>query len=283
MREYYQLMKPGIVYGNAMTAIAGYFLAAKGDFHLGLFLAMLVGISLIIGASCVYNNYLDRDIDKLMLRTKKRALVEGTVSPKQALLFATILAGIGVILLGGYTNMLTLLIALFGMFAYIVLYGLGKRKTVHGTLIGSLSGAIPPVVGYVAVTGHIDLAAGLLFVILICWQMPHFYAIALFRSQDYKAANIPVLPLVSGLRTTKIQIMLYAAAFTISTSLLTLSHYTGYVYLVSMSIISIMWILCGLNGFNTTDNQAWGRQMFFLSLLVITLWSILVSLTAWLP
>jgi protoheme IX farnesyltransferase len=277
VRPYYQLTKPGIIYGNALTAVAGFMLAAQGHSRIGLFLAMIVGLSCIIGASCVYNNYIDRDIDQHMKRTRKRALVAGTITATQALTFATVLAFAGIGLLGFFTNGLTLLIALFGMFAYIALYGIGKRKTVHGTLIGSLSGALPPVVGYVAVTGHLDVAAALLFIILIFWQMPHFYAIALFRAEDYRAAGIPVLPVVSGARITKIQVMIYVAGFAAASSLLTYYGYAGYSYLSVMLLVSLVWLWRGIRIYNSTDSVTWGRSMFFFSLIVILVWSITVQ------
>jgi protoheme IX farnesyltransferase len=283
LREYYRLTKPGIIYGNSLPAIAGFLLASKGHVAIGLLIAMLSGLGAVIGASCVYNNYLDRGIDKLMARTKKRALVSGAIKPLHALIFATLLALLGGLLLGLFTNALTLGIAVFGMIAYVGLYGYGKRHTVHGTLIGSISGAVPPVVGYCAVTGQLDLGAFLLFMILVFWQMPHFYAIALYRAKDYKAAGLPVLPVVSGAYATKIQIILYADAFLISCVLLTIYGYTGYTYLATMVVLGGAWVIRGLRGLKDKDEVAWGRKMFLFSLIVLCVWSLMVSLTAWLP
>lgn len=282
MREYYQLTKPGIIYGNLLTAIAGFMLAAHGHIQLGLLLAMVTGLAAIIGSACVYNNFIDRDIDKRMARTRTRALAAGRISGRNALLFATILLCLGIVILYVGTNFLTLGAAIFGALAYLVLYGIGKRNTVHGTLIGSISGAVPPVVGYVAVAGHLDIAAGLLFLILVCWQMPHFYAIALFRVDDYAAAGVPVLPVVSGPVATKKQILVYIFAFLISSGLLTLYGYTGFVYLVVMVLLSLGWITLGLTSFRMADDALWGRQMFKYSLVVLLLWSLLLSVDHWL-
>jgi protoheme IX farnesyltransferase len=282
MRDYYQLTKPGIIYGNLLTAVAGFMLAAHGHIRFMLLLAMMTGLAAIIGASCVYNNVIDRDIDKQMARTKNRALVVGRISVRSALIFATSLLFLGVAILIIGTNLLTLAVALFGAFAYLVLYGVGKRKTVHGTLIGSISGAVPPVVGYLAVTGHFDSAAGLLFIILVSWQMPHFYAIALFRAKDYAAAEVPVLPVVAGALATKKQVLFYIFALAISSASLTLLGYTGYLYLGAMVLISFFWLLKGLTTFGLEDSARWGRQMFKFSLVVLLLWSLLLSADRWL-
>ncbi len=279
LQSYYRLTKPGIVYGNALPATAGFLLASKGHIHIGRFVIMLLGLSYIIAASCVINNYTDRDIDKRMERTKKRALAVGTISTRNALVFAIVLGVIGSLLLGVFINILSLLLALFCMFAYLVLYGIGKRKTVHGTLIGSISGAMPPVVGYVAVTNRIDTAALLLFAVLVTWQMPHFYAIAIFRAKDYKAADIPVLPVVKGVKTTKIQIIAYVIAFLISSSLLNVYGYTGYVYLAGTLIVGAIWLVRGLRGLRASDDIIWARQMFGFSLIVLLTWSALVSIS----
>lgn len=283
LQSYYRLAKPGIVYGNALPAIACFLLASNGHVRIGTFLAMIIGLSLVIGSACVFNNYIDRDIDKQMARTKKRAIVTGQISGRQALIYASTLGLIGSLLLGFYTNLLTLLLALFLMFAYVVLYGIGKRKTVHGTLIGSISGAMPPVVGYVAVSNHVGLVPLLLFAVLVVWQMPHFYAIAIFRSDDYAAAKIPVLPLVAGVHKTKLQIIGYIIALTIVASLLTVFGYTGYIYLVTMTLGCLYWLARGLRGFKTENDSRWARQMFGTSLLILLLWSGLIALSPWLP
>lgn len=279
MREYYRLTKPGIIYGNTITGFAGFALASRLNFDVMLCVETLLGLAAIIAASCVFNNYVDRGIDREMARTKQRALATGAISGLSALSFGTILLVIGCVILGVYTNPITLSIALFGMFAYLVLYGLGKRLTVHGTLIGSISGAVPPVVGYVAVTNRIDTAAYLLFVVLVLWQLPHFYAIAMFRAKDYAAAGIPVLPVVQGVRATKLQIMIYIAAFIAASSLLTLFHYTGLVYLAAVIFVGLVWFVTGLSNYNGAESVAWAKKMFKMSLFVLLVWSLCVSLT----
>jgi len=265
------------------VAAAGFLLASKGHINLGLLVATLVGLSLVVGSSCVFNNYIDRGIDAKMSRTKRRALVTQSISARSAIIYAVILGLAGSVLLGFYTNALALGLALFGFFAYVVMYGIGKRRSVHGTVVGSISGALPPVVGYTAVTGRLDAGAVILFLILVLWQMPHFYAIAIYRLDDYAAAKIPVLPLASGLRATKIQILVYIGAFMLATGVLNLFGYAGVTYLVVTLGLGAAWLVLGLRGFKSGNDELWARKMFRFSLLVITGWCIMISLNSLLP
>ena len=282
-KQYYHLSKPGIIYGNALSAVGGFFLASKGHIDWPLFFAVLGGLSLIIGSACVFNNYIDRFIDAKMKRTQNRALVKKTIPVKNALIFGTMLVIFGSILLTFFTNLLTLTIALTGFVFYVFVYAVGKRKTQYGTLIGSISGAVPPVVGYCAVTNRFDTGAFLLFMILVFWQMPHFYAIAMNRVDDYKAAAIPVLPLISGMRTTKIHILVYIVGFGIMLSLLTLFGYTGYTYLIVMEVLTIIWFWKGIQGFASQNDKQWTKSMFLFSLVIILALSLMLAVGSLLP
>ncbi len=225
IKDYIQLMKPGIIIGNLITSMGGFLLASKGHFEYKFFW-MILGLSLIIGSGCVFNNYHDRKIDEKMNRTKNRALVKKTISPIQALIFGTFLLIISIVILGLKTNFLTLVTALIGFIVYVLIYSPLKIRSVHGTLIGSVAGAIPPVVGYVAYSGRYDLGAFLLFLIITFWQMPHFYAISIYRLNEYGEAKVPVLPRVKGLMATKKQIFLYTFLFLIAVILLSITGYT---------------------------------------------------------
>jgi protoheme IX farnesyltransferase len=277
LREYYLLTKPGIIRGNAITAIAGFLLAAKGHFDLGLFVAMLVGISLVIASGCVFNNYHDREIDKKMNRTKKRGLVTGMVSPSSALVYGSILGVLGLLVLGLFANILTAAIALAGFIFYVLVYTPAKPRSVHATLLGSVAGAVPPVVGYCAVTGRVDVAAVILFVVLVFWQMPHFYAIAMYRYYDYFGAGLPVLPVKKGMRYTKIAIILYIMGFFIACSLLFAFRYAGYVYLLVMLLTCAAWFLSVMQGFRTKEDAVWGKHAFRMSLIVLLMFSFMIS------
>ncbi|MDL2342135.1 MAG: heme o synthase [Patescibacteria group bacterium] len=280
LNAYYYLTKPGIVRGNLITAAAGYLLASKQHIAIGRGAIMLLGLGLIIAAACVSNNVLDRKLDKKMARTAKRALVAGKISVPAALGYATVLLLAGSLLLGLFVNGLSLGLALLGYVAYVVVYGYYKRRSSLGTAVGSISGAIPPVVGYVAASNHIDLAAGLLFVILVCWQMPHFFAIAMFRLKDYAAAELPVLPVKKGLQVTKVQALLYIVSYAVSSLGLSYYGYTGKIYFVSLLVISLGWLGLAIRGFKATDEIAWAKQLFFFSLLALTVQSLLIGLNA---
>jgi len=283
-RAYYSLTKPGVLYGNALTAAAGFLLAAQGRVDWWLFLALCVGTTLIIASACVLNNYLDQDIDQKMERTKKRAIVAGKVSGTGAVVFSIALGAIGLAILIMYTNLLVVLVGVIGFVDYVVLYGmLSKRLSYHGTLVGSVSGAAPILAGYVAVTGTIDAGALLVFAILFLWQMPEFYSIAVYRQKEYAAAGVPVISVAKGIKTTKRHIFIYTLAFAVATMLLTAVGVTGYVYLVVMGLLSLYWLWLGAKGLRARDNDTWARQMFRFSLIILLVFCGLISVDAYLP
>ena len=266
-----------------MTVTAGFLLASNGKVNFLVLLTTLLGSSLMIASGCVFNNYLDRGIDEKMERTKKRALVVHSISRRAALIYGLILGFLGFLILAVYTNILIVVVGLAGLISYVVVYGIVKRRSVHGTLVGSFSGAIPPLAGYTAAVNMIDTVAVILFFNLVVWQMPHFYSIAIFRSKEYAAAKIPVLPLEKGLNATKKQMVIYIIGFIAVSSLLTAVNATGWVYLFGMILISLWWLRLGFRGFKTNDNNLWARQMFKRSLAVITVFSLLLSFNSFLP
>jgi protoheme IX farnesyltransferase len=279
--RFISVTKPGIIFGNMVTVSGGFFLGSSTHISFWLLLTTLASMSLIIGAGCVFNNYIDRDIDHLMERTKNRVLVLGLMSGKAAIAYAIVLSFLGFGLLYQQTNLLTLVIAAIGFFFYVVVYSLAmKRHSSYGTLAGSVSGAVPPVVGYCAVTNRFDMGAVILFAILVLWQMPHFYAIAIYRLNDYRAAGIPVLPLRHGMRYTKITMLLYTIAFALVSVLPFVWGYVGYVYLSIASILGLIWIVLGIQGFtaDSSDDVSWARKMFTFSLINITVLCIAMAI-----
>lgn len=287
IRAYYSLTKPGVLYGNALTAAAGFIfasLALRGSIDLWLFIALTIGSTLIIASACVLNNYLDQDIDKLMDRTKKRALVAGDVSSRGALTFSIALGVIGLAILIGWTNWLVVGIGIAGFVTYVWLYGaLSKRRSPHGTLVGSISGAMPILAGYCAVSGVIDIGAILVFIILFAWQFPEFYSIAIYRSKEYAAAKIPLLPIVKGIKRTKIEILIYTIVYVAATLALTPLGYTGYIYLVVMAALGTRWLWLAITGFYVADDDAWARQMFGFSMITILGLCVMLSVGPVLP
>ncbi len=264
------LTKPGIILGNVITTAGGFALASRGDINYWLFLVTLIGLCFVIASSCVFNNYIDRHVDAKMARTKNRPLATGKVLGKNAIIFGVILGVIGAWILAVYTNPLALFIALAGFAIYVFPYSLGKYRTSYGTLIGSVAGAAPPLVGYTAVTHSFDLGALLLFLIVVFWQMPHFYAIAIYRFNDYSRAGVPVLPVKEGMHVTKVHMVLYAIAFILAALSLTVMGFTGYVYFAVAAILGIIWLLQCLKGFKCKNDAVWARKVFLFSLVVIT-------------
>ena len=264
-------------------AAAGFLLASKWDTSFGLFAATIFGISLVIASACTANNYLDRDIDRKMARTKKRALASGAISGQVALAYAGVLGVAGFTILLTWTNFLAAAIAWIGYVVYVLAYGFAKRNTVYSTIIGSVPGAVPPVVGYTAFTDRFDTGAAILFLILVLWQMPHFYAIAIYRYDDYKAAGLPVLPVAKGFRTAKLNILFYVVGFCLAISALTAFAYSGYVYLALALGLGLSWLWRAWMGFKTRDDKRWARGFFVHSLIVISILSILIALGSVLP
>ncbi|AVF35590.1 heme o synthase [Rahnella sikkimica] len=278
IKQYLQVTKPGIIFGNLISVIGGFLLAAKGSIDFPLFLATLVGVSLVVASGCVFNNFIDRDIDRIMERTKNRVLVKGLIPPKTTLVYATILGIAGFALLYIGANPLAMWLAVMGFVIYVGVYSLYmKRNSVYGTLIGSLSGAAPPVIGYCAVSGQFDTGALILLLIFSLWQMPHSYAIAIFRFKDYQAAGIPVLPVVKGISVAKHHITVYILAFMIATLMLTLSGYAGYKYLIVAAAVSIWWLGMALRGYKTENDVVWARKLFGFSIITIMSLSFMMS------
>jgi len=278
IKTYYLLTKPGIIMGNLITTGSAFVLASRGHFDLQLFLATVVGLFFVIASACVFNNYIDRDADGKMARTKNRALVTGLISTRNALLFAVTLGLIGILVLSFYTNLLAAFVASIGFIVYVALYSLWKYRTTYATLVGSISGAIPPVVGYCAASNCFDIGAAILFMILVLWQMPHFFSIAVYRRDEYAAASIPVLPIVKGIYATKIQMLLYIIAFMGATLMLIAFGYTGYAYLIVAIVLSCSWLWLCIKGFTSTNDRLWARKMFRLSLVIITVLSIMICI-----
>ncbi|TDY16958.1 protoheme IX farnesyltransferase [Paraburkholderia sp. BL6665CI2N2] len=284
-RSYLKLTKPGIVLGNMISLSSGYFLASRITIHWSQLVIVLLSVALVIGSGCAVNNIVDRDIDALMTRTRTRPMVNGEISTRAALLFAGPLALSGFVLLYQGTKCpVAVMLLLVGYIVYTGFYTLFfKRHSIHGTMVGSFSGAMPPVVGYCAASGRFDTAALILWIMFCIWQMPHSYAIAIFRSADYRAAAIPVYPLVKGTPAAKRHIIGYIFAFTCVAALLVPLGYAGAIYLLAVLASGISWLWIGLRGLKAQDDILWARQLFFISIVVVTILSIAMSIDRFSP
>ena len=280
LKKYLFLTKPGILFGNFVTTLGGYFLATQGSVDFLLLLLTLLGTTLVVASGCVVNNVIDQDIDHKMQRTKNRALVKKTISVHVAYVFALVLGLIGFSILWFWVNAYAFLFAVIGFVVYVGFYSLWtKRTSIHQTVVGSLSGASPPVIGYTAVSGQFDVAALLIFIVYAFWQMPHSWAIAIYRFDDYKNAGIPILPVARTIRRTKIESLIYVILFTVALNAIYLFGYTNWIYLVITNGLCLYWLYLSVMGFKAENDQIWAKNYFLFSVILITIISLSLSFT----
>lgn len=235
---YIALTKPRIIELLLVTTFPAMVVAADGIPSLWLIAATLVGGSLAAGGANTINCYLDRDIDAIMGRTHGRPIPAGLISPANALAFGITLSIISFVFLTLTVNLLTASLAVSGILFYVFIYTLWlKRTTVENIVIGGAAGAAPPVLGWTAVTGSVDPHALLLFLIIFAWTPPHFWALAIYRREDYANADIPMLPITHGVEYTRGQILLYSLILAIATLLPFATYMSGMVYLVGALVL----------------------------------------------
>lgn len=275
-----QVVKTGIIKSNLIPMIAGLMLALytyQYSFtdNIANILLAFAGTAAIIAASGAFNNLYDRDIDALMARTKVRPTVTGTISIKRVAIVAVLLLLIGLGLLY-FASPLAAFLGFLGVFFYVIPYTMWtKRHTIWNTEVGSISGAIPPLIGWAAVAPDIwHPACWALFLIMVIWQMPHFYAIAIRKKEDYAAASIPMLPVVKSARRTYIQSNIYLVLLVLS-SFLFLPLSLG---LTLMSLIlGLIWLGLSLFGSRSMTIEVWANKMFLFSLVhMMTIFSTVI-------
>ncbi|MBM7567415.1 protoheme IX farnesyltransferase [Paenibacillus sacheonensis] len=268
LKDYVALTKPNIIRLNAIAAFGGFWVASKWDnIDWLLLLYMLIGSALTMASACVINNYWDRELDKKMERTKNRALPTKRLNPNAVLVYGIVLGIIGLAVLFALVNPLTGWLGLLGFFVYVVIYTMWlKRTSTWSTSIGGISGAMPPVIGYCAVTGVVDEGAWILFALLFLWQPAHFWSLAIRRVEEYRAAGFPLLPVVKGIPRTKLQMLPYIVLL-IPTGILMFTYdYVGYTYLIISLICGIVWLVHTCMGIRAADTTKWARTNFLISI-----------------
>ena len=209
--DYIELCKPRVVALMLLTVVVGMYLATPGWVPLVTLFASLLGIGLCAGSAAAINHLVDKRIDAMMLRTKKRPVAHGRISVVQAFWFALTLGVIGLVVLSYFVNVLTAVLTFITLIGYAGIYtGYLKRATPQNIVIGGLAGAAPPLLGWTAVANHLDPQALLLVLIIFTWTPPHFWALAIYRFEEYKHAEIPMLPVTHGIRYTKLNVLLYS-------------------------------------------------------------------------
>jgi heme o synthase len=282
-RAYYAALKPERTYANVMTTLAGFLFACKWHIDWLLLFYALLGTTLIVMSACAANNCTDRELDAKMPRTKRRATVTGEISVRKLAVIAVIFGLAGFAILALHVNWLTTLLGAIAYFDYVVLYGWTKRTTPWSTLVGTISGAVPLVAGYTAVVNSFDATALLLGLVMVFWQMVHFYAIAIFRRADYAAGHIPVWPVKYGVRNTQIWMVVFTVAYLLTLVRLALFASVGWVFAIAVGGLGLYWFYFGVKGFNTAQPGKWARSMFGFSLIILLAFSAGLALSPILP
>ena len=269
--DYVRLTKPRIISLLLFTTGAAMFVAARGNPGGWLFLWTMIGGYLAAGGANAINQYIDRDIDDIMHRTDARPVVVGRVTPGRALGFGIALGVLSALIIGLSSNWLAAALALLGLALYVGVYTLWlKRTSIHNIVIGGSAGAVPPMVGWTAVTGELSLTAWLMFAIVFYWTPPHFWALALMLKRDYAAAGVPMLPVVHGVAETKRQILLWTFVM-ISVSILPVaSGAAGLLYLVSALVLGAVFLYLSWRLYRDPA-IGWARATFHFSLLYLAL------------
>jgi heme o synthase len=238
LRAFYALTKPRVVSLIVFTAVIGMFLATPGGVPLQILLAGTVGIAFVAGAAAAINCLVEQKIDAVMKRTQWRPLPQGELSAAQTLVFAGVLGGAGLWLLLQFVNALTMWLTLATFVGYAVIYTvILKPATPQNIVIGGASGAMPPVLGWAAVTGQVTIEPLLLFLIIFAWTPPHFWALALYRTEDYARAGVPMLPVTHGKAYTRLQVLLYTLILFAVSLLPYVIRMSGALYLVSALVL----------------------------------------------
>jgi protoheme IX farnesyltransferase len=270
--DFVLLTKPGIVLLLTLTGTCAMVLAARGLPPFGTLVATVVGLALTAGGANAVNMWYDRDIDPLMERTRRRPLPAGRLDAKSALAFGVVAGVAGTALLALLVNVLAAACALLGYVYYVFVYTMGlKRRTPQNIVIGGAAGAFPPLVGWAAVTGRVEWAAVLLFLVIFLWTPPHFWALALYRQEDYRRAGVPMLPVVRGERATKWQILIYSVLLLAVSVLLYATGTVGRVYVAVALALGVGFVLLSVLLLRERwPDVAWAKRTFRYSLLYLT-------------
>ncbi len=252
-RDWFAMLKPRVITLVVFTGLVG-LLLAPGPLHPVLALAAVLCIAVGAGAAGTINMWYDRDIDAVMRRTAKRPIPAGRIGAGEALGFGVTLAIASVIVMGLATNIVAAVLLAFSILFYVFIYTVWlKRRTPQNIVIGGAAGAFPPVIGWAAVTGTVDIMPLLMFAIVFFWTPPHFWALSLYASEDYERAGVPMLPVISGARATRLQVVYYTVALVVASLLPWMLGYAGPVYGVSAVGLGAWFLIASLR-------VLWDRQ-----------------------
>lgn len=274
--DYLELCKPRVVALMLLTAMVGMYLAVPGWVPLTTLIFGLAGIGLCAGSAAAINHLVDKRIDALMARTHKRPIAGGRISVMQAMGFAIILGVSGLMILSYWVNGLTALLTFMSLIGYAGVYtGYLKRATPQNIVIGGLAGAAPPLLGWTAVTNHLDPQALLLVLIIFTWTPPHFWALAIYRFEDYQRAEIPMLPVTHGIWYTKLNVLLYTILLAVVSCLPFVTGMSGWGYLLGVMLLNVRFLMWAIRLFRTQKAMV-AMQTFRFSIIYLLLLFVLL-------
>ena len=270
-KQFYELTKPRVVALIVFTAIIGMFLAVPGMPPWNLVLFGSLGIWLAASSAAAINHLLDQRIDALMARTAHRPLPSGGLNSKQVLVFAIVLGVLSMLLLVWQVNVLTAGLTFASLIGYAIIYtGYLKRATPQNIVIGGAAGAAPPVLGWAAITNTVDPHALLLFLIIFIWTPPHFWALAIFRRDDYAKALIPMLPVIYGVKYTRWQILFYTVLLLLVSLLPWIAGMSGYFYLGGALVLGLVFLYYAIRLLNPPD------ELFAMEVFKYSIWYLMI-------
>ncbi len=265
-RDYYELTKPRVVALIVFTAIVGMLLSSPGLIPWKAFVFGSLGIWLASASAAALNHLIDRRADAVMARTRNRPIAKGNIDVIPALVFAFVLAALSMLFLIVFVNALTAVLTFLSMIGYAVIYTMYlKRATPQNIVIGGAAGAMPPVLGWIAVTGELHPHALLLFLIIFIWTPPHFWALAVHRRKDYADVNIPMLPVTHGAEFTRLHITLYTILLLIVTLLPYLTGMSGWLYLLGVLLLNVRFVYMAIK-LQVTRSDTLAMRMFVYSI-----------------
>ncbi len=286
--DYAELMKPELTFLSVLSALCGFYLGTTGTFDAWLFLHVAMGTTLLGGGAGALNQYIEQRFDALMKRTERRPLPAGRLFPAEALTFGIILSTLGLVELTFFTNILTGFLGALTFTTYIFLYTPLKRITPWSTIVGGIPGAIPPMMGWTAARNEITIEAWILFAILFCWQMPHFFSLAWMYKKDYARAGFKMLTVtdIDGRRTSR-QIVFFSVVLLPVTIMTTAFGVTGIAYAIVATVLGIVFLMYGIllqrytRHLRADDAQkvnSYARKLFFASLIYLPLLMLMMSI-----
>lgn len=283
VRQYMVLTKPRVTQLAVFCAVIGMFLAAPGLPPLDVVVAATAGIWLLAAAAFAVNCLIEQHVDARMARTRHRGTASGEITPLQTLVMSGVLGGLGMFVLAYWVNALTMWLTFATFVGYAIIYTvLLKPRTPQNIVIGGLSGAMPPALGWAAVANAVPAQAWLLVLIIFIWTPPHFWALALYRSKDYESAGLPMLPVTHGDRFTRLHILLYSLALLATTLMPYLIRMSGPVYLVAALVLGLMFVWYAWRLYRNYSDQL-ARQTFRFSIVYLALLFGALLIDHWLP